>query len=324
MLARVIYLSAIASLVAAHGTITAVNGANGITGAGMGIDPNTPRDGTKAKPFQQDTSIIRDREIDSGKVGPCAASSAGLPSATADGEIQMTLHQVNQDGAGPYTCDMSGDGGATWQSATVTKNVPGAFLGLSTATAEDFPLNVRVPANMQCAGGPNGDACVVRCRNATPAGPFGSCAAFTTANAGAAGGNKAAAAAAPSTKSAATGGNTAAAADENKQGGGIGGGLKKLLGGRSYPNRLDTSKRALSKPEDFSEEDAKDAELEAKLIAGLNKRALSSADQFADQDAKDAELEEELIADLYKRMAPVEKKRVIRSRVVGSLSGYWI
>ncbi|CAE6424590.1 unnamed protein product [Rhizoctonia solani] len=330
MLARVIYLSAIASLVAAHGTITAVNGANGITGAGMGIDPNTPRDGTKAKPFQQDTSIIRDREIDSGKVGPCgrttekAASSAGLPSATADGEIQMTLHQVNQDGAGPYTCDMSGDGGATWQSATVTKNVPGAFLGLSTATAEDFPLNVRVPANMQCAGGPNGDACVVRCRNATPAGPFGSCAAFTTANAGAAGGNKAAAAAAPSTKSAATGGNTAAAADENKQGGGIGGGLKKLLGGRSYPNRLDTSKRALSKPEDFSDEDAKDAELEAKLIAGLNKRAVSSADQFADQDAKDAELEEELIADLYKRMAPVEKKRVIRSRVVGSLSGYWI
>ncbi|CAE6440161.1 unnamed protein product [Rhizoctonia solani] len=332
MLSRVLYLSALISLVAAHGTITAVNGANGVTGAGMGIDPATPRDGTKAKPFQQDTSVIRDREIESGKVGPCgrttqkAASSAGLPSATSSGEIQMTLHQVNQDGAGPYTCDMSGDGGNTFQAAKVTKNVPGAFLGLSTATAEDFPLNVQMPAGMQCTGGPNGDACVVRCRNATPAGPFGSCAAFTTDNAGAAAKNNAAAA--PATKATGSGAGTkaAAAADENNQGGGLAGGLKKLLGGRSYLNRLDTpvEKRALAKPGDFSDEDAKDAELEEKLISSLNKRAFASADKFAEQDAKDAELEEELIADLYKRMTPVEKKRVVRSRVVGGLSGYWI
>ncbi|CAE6505454.1 unnamed protein product [Rhizoctonia solani] len=312
MLSRVLYLSALVSLVAAHGTITAVNGANGVTGAGMGIDPSTPRDGTRAKPFQQDTSIIRD-----------PASSAGLPSATSSGEIQMTLHQVNQDGAGPYTCDMSGDGGNTFQAAKVNKNVPGAFLGLSTATAEDFPLNVQMPAGMQCTGGPNGDACVVRCRNATPAGPFGSCAAFTAGGGGA--GNSTVAAATPA-KSTGTGAGTkaVAAADENKQGGGLAGGLKKLLGGRSYLNRLDTPKRALAKPEDFSEEDAKDAELEEKLISGINKRALTSADQFADQDAKDAELEEELIADLYKRMTPAEKKRVLRSRVVGGLSGYWI
>ncbi|KAG8716797.1 hypothetical protein FRC11_003885, partial [Ceratobasidium sp. 423] len=162
MYPRILYLSALVSLVVAHGTITAVNGANGITGAGMGIDPSTPRDGARAKPFQQDTSIIRDREIQSGKVGACgrttqkgaidmaaemeAASSAGIPSATSSGEIQMTLHQVNQDGAGPYTCDISADGGNTFQAAKVTKNVPGAFLGLSTATAKDFPLNVQMPA----------------------------------------------------------------------------------------------------------------------------------------------------------------------------------
>ncbi|CAE7173042.1 unnamed protein product [Rhizoctonia solani] len=75
MFARVLYLSALVSLVAAHGTITAVKGANGITGAGMGIDPNTPRDGTAAKPFQQDTSVIRDREIQSGKVADTYAVS---------------------------------------------------------------------------------------------------------------------------------------------------------------------------------------------------------------------------------------------------------
>jgi hypothetical protein len=46
----------------------------------------------------------------------------------------------------PYKCDVSGDGGNTFKAAEVTKNVPGAFLGLSTATAEDFPLNVQMPA----------------------------------------------------------------------------------------------------------------------------------------------------------------------------------
>ncbi|KAG8737287.1 hypothetical protein FRC10_008377 [Ceratobasidium sp. 414] len=321
MYTRIVYLSALISLVAAHGTITAVNGANGITGAGMGIDPTTPRDGTRAKPFQQDTSIIRDREIQSGKVGPCgrtsqkgaidmaaemeAAASAGIPAATSSGEIQMTLHQVNQDGAGPYTCDISADGGNTFQAATVNKNVPGAFLGLSTATAEDFPLNVQMPAGMQCAGGPNGDACVVRCRNATPAGPFGSCAVVTNAQSagGAAGG---AGAAAPATKQkaatgsgAATKGAAPAAAANGAQGqGGAGGalaGLKKLLGGRSaHLNRLPA-------------------------------RALAGPEAFADSDAQDAALEDKLIAELEQGQVPkAQKKRVLRSRVAGSLSGYWI
>ncbi|KDN41275.1 hypothetical protein RSAG8_07544, partial [Rhizoctonia solani AG-8 WAC10335] len=278
MFARILYLSALVSLVAAHGTITAVTGANGITGAGMGIDPATPRDGTRAKPFQQDTSIIRDREIASGKVGACgrtsqngaidmaaemeAASSAGIPSATASGEIQMTLHQVNQDGAGPYTCDVSADGGNTFQAAKVTKNVPGAFLGLSTATAEDFPLNVQMPAGMQCAGGPSGDACVVRCRNATPAGPFGSCAVVTNAQPAAGAGNGAGAAA----KSATT----------------------------------PSGKKQTRSP------------------------ALAGPDAFADEDAKDAELEEKLISGINKRFVELEKKRVVRSRIVGGLSGYWI
>ena len=35
---------------------------------------------------------------------------------------------------------------------------------------------------MQCAGGPNGDACIVRCRNSAITGPFGSCVAVTNAN----------------------------------------------------------------------------------------------------------------------------------------------
>ncbi|QRV82102.1 hypothetical protein RhiJN_10117 [Ceratobasidium sp. AG-Ba] len=247
----------------------------------------------------------------------------------------MTLHQVNQDGAGPYTCDVSADGGNTFQKATVTKNVPGAFLGLSTATAEDFPLNVQMPAGMQCAGGPNGDACVVRCRNATPAGPFGSCAVVTNAQSGGAAGAGAAAASTNQAKAAkgSTSGTTGGA-QTGGQGGGALAGLKKLLGGRSaYLNRLPTEKRAFPGPEAFADEDTKDAELEDKLIAELeagetpsvNKRALAGPDAFADEDAKDAALEDKLIAEIENGQVPkVDKKRVVRSRIVGSLSGYWI
>ena len=40
----------------------------------------------------------------------------------------MTLHQVNQDGAGPYACavDATGEGNA-FVPMTMTKNVPGTL-----------------------------------------------------------------------------------------------------------------------------------------------------------------------------------------------------
>ncbi|KAF4579756.1 hypothetical protein EYR40_000068 [Pleurotus pulmonarius] len=111
--------------VSAHGVITNVSGANGVAGQAFGVVATTPRTGSKRDPFQQDSSIIRDREISSGKAGVCgrtlgggnndvqamlaAASSAGLPSVAADGSVQMTLHQVNGDGAGPYSCQVSAD-----------------------------------------------------------------------------------------------------------------------------------------------------------------------------------------------------------------------
>jgi len=196
----------------AHGTITAVTGANGVNGAGFGIIASTPRDGSSKVPFEQDTSVIRDLDIKLGKTGVCgstkaggnndvasqlaAASAAGLPAAAADGTVSMTLHQVNQDGAGPFTCEVSGDGGNTFVAATVTTQVPGKF-GLSTAKATDFPLAAQIPAGMACTAGPNGDACIMRCRNPALAGPFGSCVAVSNGS-----GNSTAAAA--STADAAT------------------------------------------------------------------------------------------------------------------------
>lgn len=52
-------------------------------------------------------------------------------------------YRVNQDGGGPYTCDISSDAtGEDFQPMTVTTDVPG-IRGFSTATAEDFPLVAR-------------------------------------------------------------------------------------------------------------------------------------------------------------------------------------
>ncbi|KAG9096031.1 hypothetical protein FS749_009239 [Ceratobasidium sp. UAMH 11750] len=191
-----------AASVSAHGVLVAIDGDNGVKAQGFGVVESTPRDGTRRNPFQTDSSIIRDREIESGKADACgrtlaggvnnmaamleAASSAGLPSAAADGTVTMTLHQVNGDGAGPYTCDVSTDAsGKSFVAMEVTTNVPGKN-SRSNAKAEDFPLVARMPAGAQCTGGPNGDACVVRCRNAARAGPFGGCAAVTNAAAPAA------------------------------------------------------------------------------------------------------------------------------------------
>jgi len=192
-----IALFAVFTTVYGHGAMVAVTGSNGITATGMGIDPATPRDGTKRNPFQQDTSIIRDKDIASGAAGPCgrtlaggvndvasnvdAASSAGLPAMNADGTVSMTIHQINGDGAGPYTCEMSTDAtGTTFVPMTVVTNVPGRNSN-SRAKATDFPLVAQAAAGSTCTGGPNGDACIVRCRNGARAGPFGGCAVVTNA-----------------------------------------------------------------------------------------------------------------------------------------------
>ncbi|CAG8475137.1 1966_t:CDS:2 [Acaulospora colombiana] len=222
--------------------MVAIKGANGITAAGMGIVASTPRNGALPVPFEQDTSVIRDREISSGRTGVCGRTAAGgnndvaaeVESASSSGLPSMS----EDDGGGPYACEISSDAsGSDFQPMTVTTNVPGV-LGFSAAAAKDFPLVARkslrltttitvqplilsteAPAGTTCTGGPNGDACLVRCRNNTPAGPFGSCATVTNPESGSVS-TKAVQKTAASSGSGAGGGA-----------GGVGGKLKGLLGG---------------------------------------------------------------------------------------------
>ena len=74
----------------------------------------------------------------------------------------MTLHQVNRDGAGPYTCEIDTTGtGDNFQPLTVVQNVPGVG-GNSDAKATDFPLSVAVPEGITLTGGPTGNVGLIR------------------------------------------------------------------------------------------------------------------------------------------------------------------
>jgi len=69
------------------------------------------------------------------------AAGMTMPQITPGGSVMMTLHQVNGDGAGPYTCMIDSTGAGTqFTPMTVATNVPGED-SRSDARAEDFVCN---------------------------------------------------------------------------------------------------------------------------------------------------------------------------------------
>lgn len=157
----------------------------------LGVDKSTPRDGTTRVPFQRDATRFRGKtkdtvgktlaagfnDVEQGTARILAEIGGKLPQVTPGGSLNMTLHQVNRDGAGPYTCMINVDGTAqSWKNIKVTQNVAGDEFGRNQAGIKsDHPLAVAIPANQNCiatiAGQKN--VCLVRCQNPATAGPFG-------------------------------------------------------------------------------------------------------------------------------------------------------
>lgn len=89
----------------------------------LGIDTATPRDGTRRNPFQQDSTRFKgqaadtvgetlaggDNDVEAGTTAIMGETGEALPQVTQGGEVQMTLHQVNGDGGGPYSCAINDD-----------------------------------------------------------------------------------------------------------------------------------------------------------------------------------------------------------------------
>ncbi|PKS12282.1 hypothetical protein jhhlp_001582 [Lomentospora prolificans] len=190
-----------AQLVAGHGAIISATGDAGGSGMALGVDTSTPRDGTRRNPFQQDSTRFRgdaaetfgetlgagDNQLEAGTQAIMAETGDVLPQVSQGGEVSMTLHQVNADGAGPYTCMINDDGtGTTWTDIQVTQNVPGQRGRNRDGETTDFPLTAAIPASQECTGTVAGqdNVCLVRCQNPARAGPFGGVVPVQMAGAG--------------------------------------------------------------------------------------------------------------------------------------------
>ncbi|KAI6248486.1 hypothetical protein HI914_03175 [Erysiphe necator] len=224
------FLAALASvqLAAGHGAIIKAVGDMGGNGSALGIDGATPRDGSTRNPFQADSTRFKNNNADAcgetigagpnepaKQMAKLVKESNGMPMISAGGMVMMTLHQVNGDGAGPYSCmiDSTGTGTGGWTKMEVATNIPGKN-SRSKAKATDFvskhdsllvapyqrsamerallrtlqaaPFScatfvsreiAKVAADQTCTGNMAGmsNICMVRCNNAANAGPFGGC-----------------------------------------------------------------------------------------------------------------------------------------------------
>ncbi|KAI0351353.1 hypothetical protein OH77DRAFT_1411246 [Trametes cingulata] len=226
MLKSIAFLSLAASSAYGHAFINFVEGANGVSGLGLGVTFNgeVPRGGTTEQPFQLDTPVLKNMKDD-----PCGATLlagsvdipsaiqtvseafGGLPTIPANGTITFGMFQVNADGGGPFTAEINTDAtGKTWEPLDVLSQPPGVNGILHNGPANST-ITVQIPENVQCTGA--GGACLVRFNNGGPgsgslangAGPFGGCVAVaqdSTATGGAAAGTGAGNAAANSGKTA--------------------------------------------------------------------------------------------------------------------------
>lgn len=166
-----------------HGAIVNAVGDQGGSGMALGVDPNTPRDGTGRNPFQQDSTRFRgdsaesfgetlgagDNQPEAGTQTIMDLTGDQLPQVSQGGQLQMTVHQVNADGAGPFTCMINSDGtGQQWTPIEVSQQVPGNERGRNRDGEEtDFPLTAEIPAGQTCTGNVAGqdNLCMVRCEN---------------------------------------------------------------------------------------------------------------------------------------------------------------
>lgn len=198
---------AAAQLVAGHAAIIGATGELGGSAMALGVDPSTPRDGTRRDPFQADSTRFKgasadtfgetvgagQNDLETGTKAIMAMTGDQLPQVRAGGTVDMTLHQVNGDGGGPYDCMINSDAtGATWTNINVVTTPPGQnsrnrvskpvrhqiFTSLTITqdgAMTDFPLRAQIPADQACTGTVAGqnNVCLVRCQNAARAGPFG-------------------------------------------------------------------------------------------------------------------------------------------------------
>ncbi|KAK6349392.1 hypothetical protein TWF696_005679 [Orbilia brochopaga] len=193
----------LAPLVSGHGLILSGRGCYngnpfGPEGTAHGVVISTPRTEGGVTPFQQDVPVFRESDIhrwnkEGGRtlyggvtdVKKCTQEQIDkgqLPTCVSGQFFNMTFHQVNGDGNGPFRCaiDESGTGKGDYREVFVVQNVPGQNPVLNSVVAQRFPLVVELPEDMECRGkyGKTRGVCVCRCQNRAQNGPFGGSISF--------------------------------------------------------------------------------------------------------------------------------------------------
>ncbi|GME42752.1 hypothetical protein GTA08_BOTSDO03709 [Neofusicoccum parvum] len=336
-------MCAFSPLVAGHAAIIRATGDQGGNGSAIGIVGDTPRDGTNRNPFQADSTRFRGdaadtcgetigagtNDAETGTQKVLADSGSQLPQVSSGGQLTMTLHQVNSDGAGPYTCMMDPTGtGTQWTQINVAQNVPGNKRGRDKdGEVTDFSLVADMPAGMTCTGTVAGqnNVCMVRCQNPARAGPFGGCVPVQQANAaGAAAGaaTPAAGAAATPAAGAAAGVSTpAAGAGTAGTAGGAGGagagtagtaagaGTAGTAAGAGTAGTAGTGQTSAGAA-DSAAADAADAENDEEDKNDKKKRDNQTPEGVADSAAADSADAENEAEDELERQAEKLKRRV--------------
>ncbi|ORY13213.1 hypothetical protein BCR34DRAFT_481459 [Clohesyomyces aquaticus] len=131
-------LAAIAAHASAHGVITEVQGANGVTMPGLSVADGTPRDCASPRcGSEADTSIIRQREISSGKASPLGRTQGGGPvDAAAAISMFMTGAGAAKPAAGARGLLDALTGGAGGAKAGGAKAAGAGATGAGAKTAK--------------------------------------------------------------------------------------------------------------------------------------------------------------------------------------------
>ncbi|KAH7020587.1 hypothetical protein EDB80DRAFT_677509 [Ilyonectria destructans] len=168
--------SAVLAIANARGVIIGAQGEAGPPSLGFRVNPEIARNCTTISPCQQDATLIRTAEIEANIVDECgrtertgnidigeetenALAAGAVTQVTKGSSIEVTVHQVNADGAGPYYC--------LWLLRTT-------FL-VSMDFPQDFNITVLLPKDLAGIEASTGNVCTVRCRNAALVGSFGGC-----------------------------------------------------------------------------------------------------------------------------------------------------
>ncbi|KAI0185709.1 GEgh16 protein [Xylaria flabelliformis] len=176
LISQVIVTSALLAVAHGQAMLLAARGARGSPiSRGLQVDPTAGDDANFISDVEITTNVVNEcgrtllaGNIDIGEQTENALADGNVTQATAGSRVAVLIQQVNDTGAGPFTCDMDPTGnsiGATGQTKLDVKEAQANKNGIIT-------LRVAMPNDLQCTGSSAGNVCTVRCRNANN---FGGC-----------------------------------------------------------------------------------------------------------------------------------------------------